>query len=286
MKHLSAVEASQFAEKWLPAWTGNDPERLASFYSDDAFYLDPGVPAGIQGKAALLAYFRKLLAVNPQWVWTHLEGVPLQDGFLNKWLARIPVGPNTLEVAGVCSVQLDDAGKIRRNEVYFDRTLLLAEIAKYKASALARDAAAKAPLVTAGINGIAHIQLTVSNMERSIPFYEKLLHTLQMVTLMKTSQFFYCIGGRTAVAISPASADVAEQPFNQRRVGLHHVCFRARSREDVDVIYRTVLELSAKIIRAPQEDSWAPGYYSVLFEDPDGIRIEANFVPGKGHLEK
>jgi hypothetical protein len=22
----------------------------------------------------------------------------------------------------------------------------------------------------------------------------------------------------------------------------------------------------------------------VLFEDPDGIRIEANFVPGKGHL--
>ena len=26
----------------------------------------------------------------------------------------------------------------------------------------------------------------------------------------------------------------------------------------------------------------SPGYYSVLFEDPDGIRIEANFVPGKG----
>jgi hypothetical protein len=22
----------------------------------------------------------------------------------------------------------------------------------------------------------------------------------------------------------------------------------------------------------------------VLFEDPDGIRIEVNFVPGKGHL--
>jgi hypothetical protein len=27
------------------------------------------------------------------------------------------------------------------------------------------------------------------------------------------------------------------------------------------------------------------GYYSSCFEDPDGIRIEANFVPGKGHLE-
>jgi hypothetical protein len=40
-----------------------------------------------------------------------------------------------------------------------------------------------------------------------------------------------------------------------------------------------------KIVRAPTEGSWAPGYYSLLFEDPDGIRLEVNFVPGKGHLE-
>ncbi len=33
-------------------------------------------------------------------------------------------------------------------------------------------------------------------------------------------------------------------------------------------------------------DSYAHGYYSVLFEDRDGIRIEVNYVPGKGHLEK
>jgi hypothetical protein len=53
----------------------------------------------------------------------------------------------------------------------------------------------------------------------------------------------------------------------------------------VDAIHQTALSLNAKIIRAPKEDHWAPGYYSVLFEDPDGIRIEANFVPGKG-MEK
>ena len=38
-------------------------------------------------------------------------------------------------------------------------------------------------------------------------------------------------------------------------------------------------------MHSPEEGDFAPGYYSVLFEDPDGIRIEANFVPGKGHLE-
>lgn len=136
----------------------------------------------------------------------------------------------------------------------------------------------------AGINGIAHIQLSVADMQRSVPFYEKLLHSLEMVTLVKNPQFFYCIGGRTGVAISPIEPAFREQPFDQRRAGLHHLCFRAKSREDVDAIYQTALELQARIIRAPTESNWAPGYYSVLFEDPDGIRIEANFVPGKGHL--
>ena len=135
MKYLTAIEARQFAEKWLPAWTGNHPELLAGFYSEDAFFFFFAVPRGVRGKNNLLAYFRKLLAVNPNWVWTQIEGIPLEDGFLNKWLAKIPVGSVTLEVVGVCFVQLDDAGKIRRNEVYFDRSALLSEMAKLKRSA-------------------------------------------------------------------------------------------------------------------------------------------------------
>jgi hypothetical protein len=134
MTHLSASEAAAFAQRWLPAWTGNDPERLAAFYSDDALFIDPGIPAGVHGKAELLAYLRKLLANNPRWVWTQLEAIPMDGGFLNKWLAQIPVGAQTLEIVGVCLVQLDAAGKIRRNEVYFDRTELLAEIARYRAA--------------------------------------------------------------------------------------------------------------------------------------------------------
>ena len=137
----------------------------------------------------------------------------------------------------------------------------------------------------ASINGIAHIQLSVTSMERSVPFYERLLLSLEMKPLIRNAQYFYCIGGRTGVAIAPVAPEFRGEVFDQRRAGLHHLCFRARSREDADAIYRTAQELAAKIIRAPQEDQWAPGYYSVLFEDPDGIRIEANFVPGKGHLE-
>jgi hypothetical protein len=125
---LSLSEAQAFAARWLPAWTGNQPELLASFYTDDAFYCDPANPQGVHGRDALLAYFRKLLARHPAWVWTNIGAVPLQDGFLNKWRAVIPVGAETLVLEGVCSVQLRD-GRIYRNEVYFDRSALLSRLA-------------------------------------------------------------------------------------------------------------------------------------------------------------
>jgi hypothetical protein len=127
-----ASEARGFAERWLPAWSGNRPELLTSFYTDDAYYSDPAIPQGVRGREALLAYFRRLLGHNPDWVWTHRGSIPLADGFLNEWHASIPVGEGRVEVDGVCTVQLR-AGLIYRNEVYFDRSELLAALARLKA---------------------------------------------------------------------------------------------------------------------------------------------------------
>jgi hypothetical protein len=129
---MAKEKAKEFASRWLPAWTGNDPEHLAKFYSDDALYLDPGVPEGVCGKVNLLTYFRKLLSQNPNWVWTQIEAIPMEGGFLNKWLAKIPVGPKSIACIGVCLVQFDADGLIRRNEVYFDRSQLISEIFNYK----------------------------------------------------------------------------------------------------------------------------------------------------------
>jgi ketosteroid isomerase-like protein len=57
MKYLTADEAGQFSKQWLPAWSGNNPELLASFYSEDAVYLDPGIPGGVKGKSQFPAQF-------------------------------------------------------------------------------------------------------------------------------------------------------------------------------------------------------------------------------------
>jgi catechol 2,3-dioxygenase-like lactoylglutathione lyase family enzyme len=134
------------------------------------------------------------------------------------------------------------------------------------------------------INGIAHVMLTVSNFEACRPFYERLLPFLGMKPVINADGMLYCVGGRTAVGIVRAEDVQQHERFVQLRVGLHHVCFRARNREDVDALHGLLVEMGARIVHPPEEGVWAPGYYSVLFEDPDGIRLEMNHVPGKGLL--
>jgi catechol 2,3-dioxygenase-like lactoylglutathione lyase family enzyme len=136
------------------------------------------------------------------------------------------------------------------------------------------------------VNGIAHIQLSVNDTERCLPFWERFCHFLEMKTLIKGEGVLYCIGSRTGILVRATTAEHRSVAFDQDRAGLHHWCFRARSREDVDAIYRFLVdELDATIVHPPEEGSqFAPGYYSVLFEDPDGIRVEVNHVPGKGHF--
>jgi hypothetical protein len=121
---MDADEARAFAERWLPAWSGNHPDLLAPFYTEDAVYSDPAIPSGVQGRHALLAYFTKLLGRNPEWVWSHRGSVPMQDGFLNLWHASIPTAGRTVEADGACTVQLHE-GLIYANHVFFDRSELL-----------------------------------------------------------------------------------------------------------------------------------------------------------------
>jgi catechol 2,3-dioxygenase-like lactoylglutathione lyase family enzyme len=134
------------------------------------------------------------------------------------------------------------------------------------------------------MNGIAHIQLTVNDFAGCRKFYAKLFGWLEMRVIFDSEEVFYGVGSRTGISISPADRSFGDARFEQRRIGLHHFCLRARSREDVDALHELLRSAGVRIVHPPEEGGWAPGYYSVLFEDPDGIRIEANHVPGKGHL--
>jgi catechol 2,3-dioxygenase-like lactoylglutathione lyase family enzyme len=132
------------------------------------------------------------------------------------------------------------------------------------------------------INGVAHVVLRVNRFEECIRFYDRLMPELGLQAVHRNDDFVYYIGGRTALAIRRVDPDHADHPHVEESSGLDHLCFRARSREDVDELYPVLERIGADVVRPPQEGPWAPGYYSLSFRDPEGIRLELNHVPGKG----
>ncbi|HEX7758271.1 MAG TPA: VOC family protein [Caulobacteraceae bacterium] len=134
------------------------------------------------------------------------------------------------------------------------------------------------------INGVAHIFVTAGDFEKARAFYRQLLPFLGMKPVLDAANTYYCVGGRTGFAVRAPAPEHEGERFVQNRVGLHHVCFRVREREEVDELHDFLKTIGAKIVHEPKDDDWAPGYYSVLFEDPDGVRLEVNYVPGQGLL--
>lgn len=109
----------EFCDAWLNSWSGNQPEKLLDYYTEDVFYSDPARPKGLSGKSSLREYFVKLLAKNPDWKWARTRLFPNEEGFTLRWTAKIPRAKDSISISGMDRVVLRDS-KISRNEVYFD----------------------------------------------------------------------------------------------------------------------------------------------------------------------
>ncbi len=135
------------------------------------------------------------------------------------------------------------------------------------------------------LNGVAHVILTAGDFARSTTFWRDMIRYLDLKIVLDSDYMLYGVGGRTAIGIRTGSPENAGKRFDQGAPGLHHACFRMRDRAAVDAVGAFLAARGdIHIVHAPQEEPWAPGYYSILFEDPDGIRIEFNHVPGVGLL--
>ena len=128
---MNEDELFEFCKEWLSTWTGNQPQELIKFYSEDALYVDPAHREGLKGHQDILQYFERLLRVYQDWRWKPIEVFPIKTGGIVKWECEIPVGQEVLHEVGMDIVEIED-GKITRNEVYFDRTRLLAAVERKK----------------------------------------------------------------------------------------------------------------------------------------------------------
>jgi catechol 2,3-dioxygenase-like lactoylglutathione lyase family enzyme len=134
------------------------------------------------------------------------------------------------------------------------------------------------------MNGSAlhHIDLVVSSIERSLPFYRDLLaplgfHRIGEVEGERGETIWYLSGADCSIGLRESQS---EGPFDRYRVGLHHLALEAGSRAVVNERAEWLRAQGAEIESGPEEYSYVPGYYAVFFYDPDGIKLEIVHVPG------
>jgi glyoxylase I family protein len=132
--------------------------------------------------------------------------------------------------------------------------------------------------------GVHHVDLVVSSIERSLPFYRDLLgplgfHRIGEVEGERGETIWYMGGPGSQIGLREAQTQ-AGQPYDRYSVGLHHLAFEASSRAGVDERTAWLRNQGAEIESEPQEYGYMPGYYAVFFYDPDGIKLEIMHVPG------
>jgi catechol 2,3-dioxygenase-like lactoylglutathione lyase family enzyme len=129
---------------------------------------------------------------------------------------------------------------------------------------------------------LSHVDLVVSSLERSLPFYRELLGPLGWTLgeiegeRGETVHYISAPGppGTSAIGLREKQSDAHGAPYDRYALGVHHVCIDVPSREVVDERAAWLAEQGAEIESGPAEYSYTPGYYAVFFYDPDGIKLE------------
>ena len=132
------------------------------------------------------------------------------------------------------------------------------------------------------MSGVHHVDLVVSSLERSLPFYRELLEPLGYTRVGEVvgerGETIWYLGGSGGAAVGLREAQV-DGVFDRYRVGLHHVAFHAPAREVVEERHRWLLDRGVEIESPPAEYAYMPGYFAVFFYDPDGLKLEILHVP-------
>jgi catechol 2,3-dioxygenase-like lactoylglutathione lyase family enzyme len=133
-------------------------------------------------------------------------------------------------------------------------------------------------------SGFHHVDLVVSSILRSLPFYRELLeplgwHRVGEVEGERGETIWYISGPGSYLGLREAQTP-SEVQFDRYRIGIHHVAFEVASRYEVDERAEWLRARGVEIESGPEEYSYMPGYYAVFFYDPDGIKLELVHVPG------
>src|ERR1700682_927607 len=129
---------------------------------------------------------------------------------------------------------------------------------------------------------ISHIALAVSDLERSTAFYDRVFEFMGFKRVevpestqqaMKTRLKAW-VGPGYSISIRPSKGEFAYWLHNRNASGFNHMAFTAEDRSDVEKMHERLKQMGARVLDAPAEYPYSPGYFAVDFTDPDGLKFE------------
>lgn len=141
-----------------------------------------------------------------------------------------------------------------------------------------------------------HVDMSIGDPDRSIPFYEAFFKALGYERLRvdhpeftgskpRRAAWFVPCGDGTyfGIEVRPARAESRDKQHDRYAPGMHHMAFHAESSRAVDEIHEAMKAAGAVVLDSPADYSgqqgYSDGYYAVFFADPDGIKLEVAYVP-------
>ena len=132
---------------------------------------------------------------------------------------------------------------------------------------------------------VSHIDLNVVDLDRSTAFYGLLLEYLGMERVRAddraraTWRLVSSAGYHVEIEIRRPRGQPSAARHARHDPGLDHLALHAASEADVDGLYETLRANGYLVDEPPRHYDYAPGYYAVGFDDPDGTRLEVVYDP-------
>ena len=121
-----------------------------------------------------------------------------------------------------------------------------------------------------------HLGLNVSNFAESSKFYSKLFEVLGFKRI-KLSENKAAWTTREGFGIWLYQSQTGQKKVSSAP-GLQHLCFKAKTKTDVDKVYALLLKIKTRVFGEPKlMKEYLPNYYAVYFADPDGIKLEVAY---------
>jgi catechol 2,3-dioxygenase-like lactoylglutathione lyase family enzyme len=126
-----------------------------------------------------------------------------------------------------------------------------------------------------------HLDLTVTDLARSIAFYDIVLGKLGYTRSSDYAGDVPCWALQTtgpcfSIGLHVARSDAVHDRY---AAGFHHLALHAENRDAVDAFHAFLLREGIRVLDAPAEYDYTPGYYAVFFADPDGLKLELVYEP-------